>query len=109
MEDYIGMAKAKGMPVRTILLRHALRPSSFTLLTVVGLNLGQLLGGSVIIEFLFNINGLGSQLATAVARSDYVLVQTGVVMIAASFIILNFAVDLLYGFLDPRVRHARSH
>lgn len=108
-EDYIGMAKAKGMPVRTILLRHALRPSSFTLLTVVGLNLGQLLGGSVIIEFLFNINGLGSQLATAVARSDYILVQTGVVMIAAAFIILNFAVDLLYGFLDPRVRHARSH
>lgn len=108
-EDYIGMAKAKGMPVRTILLRHALRPSSFTLLTVVGLNLGQLLGGSVVIEFLFNINGLGSQLATAVARSDYVLVQTGVVMIAAAFVILNFAVDLLYGFLDPRVRHARNH
>ena len=57
------MAKAKGMPVRTILLRHALRPSSFTLLTVVGLTVGQLIGGAVIIEFIFNINGMGSQIA----------------------------------------------
>lgn len=108
-EDYIGMAKAKGMPVRTILFRHALRPSSFTLLTVVGLNVGQLLGGSVIIEFLFNINGLGSQIATAVQRSDYIVVQAGVLIVATAFILLNFAVDLLYGVLDPRVRHARSH
>jgi peptide/nickel transport system permease protein len=108
-EDYIGMAKAKGMPVRTILFRHALRPSSFTLMTVVGINVGQLLGGSVVIEFLFNINGLGSQLAAAVQRSDYILVQAGVMIIATAFILLNFAVDVLYGFLDPRVRHARSH
>jgi peptide/nickel transport system permease protein len=108
-EDYIGMAKAKGMPVRRILFRHALRPSSFTLLTVVGLTVGQLIGGAVIIEFIFNINGMGSQIAAAVGRSDYVLVQSGVVIIATGFVVLNFAVDLLYGFLDPRVRHARSH
>jgi peptide/nickel transport system permease protein len=107
-EDYIGMAKAKGMPVRRILFRHALRPSSFTLLTVVGLNIGQLIGGAVIIEFIFNINGMGSQLAGAVARSDYTLLQSGIVIIAAIFITLNIAVDLLYGFLDPRVRHARA-
>ncbi len=108
-EDYIGMAKAKGMPVRTILFRHALRPSSFTMLTVVGLTVGNLIGGAVIIEFIFNINGMGSQIASAVARSDYVLVQSGVVIIATGFVVINFAVDLLYGFLDPRVRHARSH
>jgi peptide/nickel transport system permease protein len=108
-EDYIGMAKAKGMPVRKILFTHALRPSSFTLLTVVGLTVGQLIGGAVIIEFIFNINGMGSQIASAVARSDYVLVQSGVVIIATGFVVLNFAVDLLYGVLDPRVRHARSH
>lgn len=106
-EDYIGMAKAKGMPVRRILFRHALRPSSFTLLTVVGLNVGQLIGGAVIIEFIFNINGMGSQMAGGVLRSDYVLVQTGIVLIAAAFITINFAVDFLYGALDPRVRHAR--
>ena len=108
-EDYIGMAKAKGMPVRRILLRHALRPSSFTLLTVVGINIGQLIGGSVIIEFIWNINGMGSQLATAVARSDYIVVQAGVVIVATVFVIANFAVDFLYGVLDPRVRHARAH
>jgi peptide/nickel transport system permease protein len=108
-EDFIGMAKAKGMPVRRILLRHALRPSSFTLLTVVGINIGQLIGGSVIIEFIWNINGMGSQLATAVARSDYVVVQAGVVIVASVFVIANFAVDFLYGVLDPRVRHARAH
>jgi peptide/nickel transport system permease protein len=108
-EDYIGMAKAKGMPVRTILFRHALRPSSFTLLTVVGLTVGQLIGGAVIIEFLFSINGMGSQIAAGVLRSDYTVVQSGVVIIAAAFVTLNFAVDLLYGVLDPRVRHARAH
>jgi peptide/nickel transport system permease protein len=107
-EDYIGMAKAKGMPVRRILFSHALRPSSFTLLTVVGLNVGQLIGGAVIIEFIFSINGVGSQMAGAVARSDYTLLQAGVVIIAFVFIVINIAVDLLYGFLDPRVRHARS-
>ncbi|MDQ3294051.1 MAG: ABC transporter permease, partial [Actinomycetota bacterium] len=90
-EDFIGMAKAKGMPVRSILFRHALRPSSFTLLTVVGLNVGQLIGGAVIIEFIFNINGMGSQMAGAVLRSDYVLVQSGIVLIAAAFITINFA------------------
>lgn len=108
-EDYIGMAKAKGMPVRTILLRHALRPSSFTLLTVVGLTAGQLIGGAVITEVIFNINGMGSQIVSGVLRSDYILVQSGVVLIATAFVVLNFVVDLLYGFLDPRVRHARSH
>jgi peptide/nickel transport system permease protein len=107
-EDFIGMAKAKGMPVRRILLRHALRPSSFTLLTVVGLTVGQLIGGTVIIEVIFNINGMGIQIVSGVQRSDYVLVQSGVVLIASAFVILNFAVDLLYGFLDPRVRHARA-
>lgn len=106
-EDYIGMAKAKGMPVRHILFRHALRPSSFTLLTVAGLNVGQLIGGAVIIEFIFNINGMGSQMAGAVGRSDYVLLQAGVVIIAAVFITLNIVVDFLYGVLDPRVRDAR--
>jgi peptide/nickel transport system permease protein len=106
-EDYIGMAKAKGMPVRRILFRHALRPSSFTLVTVVGLNIGQLIGGAVIIEFIFNINGMGSQLAGAVGRSDYVLLQSGIVIIAAIFITLNIVIDILYGVLDPRVRDAR--
>ena len=107
-EDYIGMAKAKGMPVRRILFSHALRPSSFTLLTVVGLNIGQLIGGAVIIEFIFGINGIGTQMVGAVQRSDYTLLQAGIVLIAFAFITINLVVDMLYGFLDPRVRHARN-
>ena len=107
-EDFIGMAKAKGMPTRKILLRHAFRPSSFTLLTVTALNVGQLIGGAVIIEFLFAINGMGSQLATAVARADYIVVQAGVAIVAFFFVTVNFLVDILYGVLDPRIRHARA-
>ena len=96
------------MPVRRILFSHALRPSSFTLLTVVGLNIGQLIGGAVIIEFIFGINGIGTQMVGAVQRSDYTLLQAGIVLIAFAFITINIVVDLLYGFLDPRVRHARN-
>lgn len=107
-EDFIGMAKAKGMPTRKILLRHAFRPSSFTLLTVTAINVGQLIGGSVIIEFIFAINGMGSQLAAAVARSDYIVVQAAVAIVALFFVSINFLVDILYGVLDPRIRHARS-
>jgi peptide/nickel transport system permease protein len=107
-EDFIGMAKAKGMPVRRILFSHALRPSSFTLLTVVGLNIGQLIGGAVIIEFIFGINGIGTQMVGAVQRSDYTLLQGGIVIVAFAFITINLVVDLLYGVLDPRVRHARN-
>lgn len=107
-EDYIGMAKAKGMPVRRILFSHALRPSSFTLLTVVGLNIGQLIGGAVIIEFIFGINGIGTQMVGAVQRSDYTLLQAGIVLISFAFVTINLVVDLLYGVLDPRVRHARN-
>ena len=107
-EDFIGMAKAKGMPTRKILLRHAFRPSSFTLLTVTAINIGQLIGGAVIIEFIFAINGMGSQLATAVLRSDYIVVQAAVAIVALFFVSINFLVDILYGVLDPRIRHARG-
>jgi peptide/nickel transport system permease protein len=107
-EDFIGTAKAKGMPPRTILLRHAFRPSSFTLLTVTALTIGQLIGGTVIIEFIFNINGMGSQLAGALGRSDYIVVQSAVAIIAVFFVMINFTVDIFYGLIDPRIRHVRG-
>jgi len=107
-EDFIGTAKAKGMPPRTILLRHAFRPSSFTLLTVTALTIGQLIGGTVIIEFIFNINGMGSQLAGALARSDYIVVQSAVAIIAVFFVLINVVVDIFYGLIDPRIRHVRG-
>ena len=107
-EDFINVAKAKGMSTRRILLMHALRPSSFTLLTVAGVNLGALVGGSLILETIFNIPGVGSYLATAIFQRDWLVVQGVVVALAVGFVFANFAVDVIYAVLDPRIRHARA-
>jgi peptide/nickel transport system permease protein len=107
-EDYITMAKAKGMPNHRILLRHAFRPSTFSLVTVAGLNMGRLIGGTLIIEVIFALNGLGKYLVDAIFRRDYIAVQGAVVVIAVGYVLINFLVDMLYAILDPRVRHARA-
>jgi peptide/nickel transport system permease protein len=107
-EDYILMARAEGLPPRRILLRHALRPSSFSLLTVAGINVGALIGGAVIIEYLFALPGLGSKLVESIFRRDYLVVQGIVLLVAAGYVLVNFAVDALYSALDPRTRHASA-
>lgn len=107
-EDYIGVAKAKGMTTRRILFRHAFRPSSFSLLTVAAITIGNLIGGTVIIEQIFAINGIGKLLVFSIFQRDYLVVQGVVVVVAAGFVIINFAVDLIYALLDPRIRHARA-
>ena len=107
-EDFILMARAKGISPMRILFRHALRPSSFTLLTVVGINIGALVGGSVIVEFLFALPGMGSLLIESIGRREYLMVQGVVLLIAAAYVVANFVIDLLYTVLDPRVRHASS-
>lgn len=107
-QDFINVAKAKGMSNKRILLMHALRPSSFTLLTVAGVNIGALLGGSLILEIIFNIPGVGTYLATAIFQRDYLVVQGVVVVLSVGFVFANFAVDVIYAMLDPRIRHARS-
>ena len=104
-QDFVTMAKAKGMPTWRILLRHALRPSSFSLLTVVGLQVGGLIGGAVIIEELFAINGVGRLLYASITQRDLIMVQGLVLFLAASYVIINFAVDIMYSILDPRIRH----
>ncbi len=104
-DDFITMAKAKGMPVRKVLFRHALRPSSLTLLTAAGLNVGQLIGGAVVIEVLFGLPGLGLSIVQGVNAREYVAVQSFVAIIAIAYVLINFAVDLLYTVLDPRIRH----
>jgi peptide/nickel transport system permease protein len=108
-EDFINVAKAKGMTNRRILLMHALRPSSFTLLTVAGVNLGALVGGSLILEIIFNIPGVGTYLFTAISQRDWLVVQGVVVVLAVGFVFANFAVDVMYAVLDPRIRHARAN
>jgi len=107
-EDYVTMAKAKGMPSRRILLRHAFRPSSFSLVTVIGLDMGRLIGGAFIVETLFALNGMGSYIVVAIEERDYVAVQAGVLVVAVAYVLINFVVDLLYSVIDPRIRHARA-
>jgi peptide/nickel transport system permease protein len=103
-EDFVGMAKAKGMPTRHILLRHALRPSSLNLLTTVGLNFGNLIAGAVVVEIIFNIQGIGSLLLFAVAQRDIFVIQGVTAVVAVAFVVINFLVDFTYSILDPRIR-----
>jgi peptide/nickel transport system permease protein len=106
-EDYILAAKAKGMPTAHILLREAFRPSSFSLLTLAGVSLGRLIGGTVIVEGLFSLPGVGRQVVDAARISDYKVVQGGVLIFALIYLLLNLIVDLVYAFLDPRIRRGR--
>lgn len=107
-EDYILNAQARGLPQRWILLRHALRPSSFALVTAVGLNTGVLIGGALVIEAIFVLPGMGSLAVSAIQSRDYPVVQAVVVVVASAYVVVNFAVDLIYGVLDPRVRDAAT-
>jgi peptide/nickel transport system permease protein len=107
-EDFVTMAKAKGMRPGRILWRHALRPSSLTLLTVAGLNVGTLIGGAVVIETIFGINGMGYLVASAIATRQYVALQSYVAVLALGYVVVNFLVDIVYVILDPRIRHARA-
>jgi peptide/nickel transport system permease protein len=107
-EDFITMAKAKGVSPRRVLWRHALRPSSLTLLTVAGLNVGTLIGGAVIVEVIFSLPGIGTLLFEAISARQYIALQSLVAIIAVGYVLVNFLVDVLYAVLDPRIRHARS-
>jgi peptide/nickel transport system permease protein len=107
-EDFITMAKSKGLSPRRVLWRHALRPSSLTLLTVAGLNVGTLIGGVVVVEVIFSLPGMGLLLYEAINARQYIALQSLVAIVAVGYVIINFLVDVLYVVLDPRIRHARS-
>ncbi|MCF2528559.1 ABC transporter permease [Yinghuangia soli] len=103
-EDYILTARSKGMSAPYVLFRHALRPSSFSLITISGLTLGRLIGGTVIVEFYFGIPGLGQSIVGAITSNDIPTVQGTVVVIAVGYVLLNTLVDVAYMLIDPRVR-----
>jgi len=103
-EDYIRTARAKGVWTRLIMRRHALRNAMLPVVTVIGLEFAFLIGGLVVTEQVFNINGIGKLFVDATARGDFNLIQGLVLLIATIFIFTNLLVDLLYGWLDPRVR-----
>jgi len=104
-EDFITMAKAKGLKPRRILFRHALRPSSLTLLTVAGLNVGTLIGNAVIVENIFRIPGMGYNIVEGVFQREYVATQSFIAIVAILFVLINFLVDFLYTIIDPRIRY----
>jgi len=103
-QDFILMAKSKGISERRVLWRHALRPSSLTLITAAGLNVGTLIGGAVITEIIFGLDGMGRLIFEAIGERQIVAVQSLVALIAAGYVIVNFLVDILYAVLDPRIR-----
>ena len=102
-EEFITMARSKGISQRRIMWRHALRPSSVSLLGTAGVNIGGLLAGGFIVQYLLSIPGLGYQLIASIGRSDYLVVQGIVLVVSVGVILINFAFDLLINFVDPRI------
>ena len=107
-EDYIAFAKSKGLKPSRILFVHALKPSSLTLVTITGINIGRLIGGALIVETIFALPGIGRLLVGAIYTRDLVTLQGVVLLVAAGFVIMNFIVDMLYAVLDPRIRHGHA-
>ncbi|MCB1512993.1 MAG: ABC transporter permease, partial [Hyphomicrobiaceae bacterium] len=103
-EDYIRTARAKGLSNRTVLQRHAMRNMLIPVVTVIGLQLGNLLGGAVITETVFAWPGIGRLLVDAIFQRDYPLVQASILFITASFIFINLLVDISYVYIDPRIK-----
>jgi peptide/nickel transport system permease protein len=102
-EDFITMARSKGLGNRTIMWRHAFRPSSFSLLAAAGVNIGALLAGTFIVEYLFAIDGLGYSLVQAVQQRDYLVVQGIALVVAIAYVVIQFIIDFLFTVVDPRV------
>jgi peptide/nickel transport system permease protein len=104
-EDYIRTARAKGLVERLILVRHALKNAMLPVISVISLELAFLIGGMVVTEQVFNLNGLGRLLVQSIEQRDYIMTQSLVLLTAVFFILMNFAADLLFAWLDPRVRY----
>jgi peptide/nickel transport system permease protein len=104
-EDYIRTARAKGVFERLVVARHAMRNALLPVITVIGLEFAFLIGGLVVTEQVFNLNGIGKLFVEATTRGDYTMVQALVMLVAFFFILVNFTVDLLYAALDPRIRY----
>lgn len=107
-EDYILMARAKGLRWPRVLFVHALKPSCLALVTVVGLTLGRLVGGALVLEVIFSLPGIGQMIVESILTRDFITLQGAVVFVTLGFLLVNVAVDLLYGLLDPRLRHGQS-
>jgi peptide/nickel transport system permease protein len=103
--DYVRTARAKGVKERSVIWIHALRNAMIPVITVIGLNFGGLLGGTIITEQVFAINGVGRLMITAIASRDFPMVQGAVLLVAAIFVIVNLLVDIIYAMIDPRISY----
>ena len=104
-QDYIRTARAKGLTERTVIWVHALKNAALPVVTLMGLQIGRLVGGAVIIEKLFAIPGMGRLMVDSIFFRDFPIVQACVLLVAVGVILANLATDLLYGYLDPRIRY----
>jgi glutathione transport system permease protein len=104
-EDFVRTARAKGLNERTVILKHCLRNALIPVVTMTGLQFGFLLGGSIVVETVFNWPGLGRLLVDAVGMRDYPVIQALVLLFSLEFILINLVVDLLYGFINPTIRY----
>jgi peptide/nickel transport system permease protein len=103
-QDFILMARAKGLPPWKIILRHALKPSSFSMITILGLQIGRHIGEAVIVESIFALPGIGRLMINAIYNRDYLLVQGCILFITTGYVTINTIIDVAYGILDPRIR-----
>jgi peptide/nickel transport system permease protein len=104
-EDYVRTAVAKGLAFRLVVTRHALRNALIPAVTVIGYSLGTLLGGAVVTETVFNIPGMGRLVVQSVLRRDFPVIQGAVMAIALFYVLANLLVDILYVYIDPRIRY----
>ena len=105
-EDYIRTARSKGLNERVIIIRHALKNASLPVLTISGWQIGRLLAGTVVIEKIFLVPGVGRLLIDSIFARDFTMIQAIVMLVATMVLLLNLVVDLMYGMLDPRIRYA---
>ena len=103
-QDYVRTARSKGLKERIVVIRHALKNALIPIVTVIGLQFGFLLGGAVLTESIFGIPGLGRLMVNSIRTKDMMIIQGGVLLIAFTFSIINLFVDVLYAYLDPRIR-----
>jgi peptide/nickel transport system permease protein len=107
-QDYVRTAQAKGLRQRAVVVHHAVKNAMIPVLTILGLQVGSLLGGSVVVESVFGLPGLGLLILNAIGMRDYPIVQGAVIFTAVMFMVTNLLVDLLYGYIDPRIRYGQS-
>lgn len=105
-DDYIRTARAKGLPERVVILRHAMRAALLPIITIVGLQMGSLLAGAVITETIFSWDGIGRLLVESIEKRDYPVTQACVLVVALSYVMVNLLTDIVYKLADPRVRQA---